>query len=470
MDLITTLQASVGQDVIVPPHNIEPRFLGDWLIQNPDAKPAALAKPRSTAEVSTILRYCNEHGVAVVAQGGRTGLSGGALPEDGCLILSMERMRAIEVVDEVSAMITVESGVVLETVQEAAANANMLFPLDIGARGSCTIGGNIATNAGGNHVLRYGMMRDMVLGLEAVLADGTIVSSMNTMLKNNSGYDLKQLFVGSEGTLGVVTRANLRLFPRSSSTQTALCAVSDYADTVMLLKLARERLGSSLSAFEAMWPLFYKLGTDGLDHRAPIPHGYALYILIESTGTDQVHDQSLFQAFVEAAYEQEIIKDAVVAQSLRECEELWRVRDSSGELQQNLGNCIAFDVSLPIAGIGSFIDDCAARINQKWPEVRTVWFGHVADGNIHICVEEPTGSEGMQHNHELDTVIYDCVGEHDGSISAEHGIGVLKRDFLDRTRSTEEIATMRLLKRALDPKGILNPGKVLNDREQVKNG
>jgi FAD/FMN-containing dehydrogenase len=458
-DLIAALRAAAPSTPVLGADEIEPRYLGDWLVHSDDAaRPAALVRPGSTAEVAAVLRVCHARGVPVVPQGGRTGLAGGAVPGDACVIVSLERMRAIEPANRDSATIVTESGAVLQSVQQAAEDAGLLFPLDIGGRGSCTVGGNISTNAGGNRVLRYGMMRDLVLGLEVVLADGTVVDAMNDMLKNNAGYDIKQLFIGSEGTLGIVTKAVLRLFPLTSSVQTALCAVGDYESSLALLRLAKERLGAELSAYEVMWEDFYQLATGPLGRRAPVAPGHPFYVLLESMGTDEKRDGERFEQFVGLAFERGIVRDAVIAQSRKESQEIWAIRDSSGELQNELGTYVPFDVSLPIGSIGRFVEDCRGRLATRWPRMVATWFGHIADSNIHICVGKRNGPE---NEHELDEVVYDCVGEYRGSISAEHGIGLLKRDFLDRSRTPEAIATMRVLKAALDPKSILNPGKVL---------
>jgi FAD/FMN-containing dehydrogenase len=457
-DLLETLRRVLPPEAVTAPDAIEPRYLGDWLVRDESARPLALVRPSKTAEVAATLRVCHARGVPVVAQGGRTGLAGGAVPGDGCVIVSLERMRAIEPANRDSATIVAEAGAVLQAVQQAAADAGLLFPLDIGGRGSCTVGGNISTNAGGNRVLRYGMMRDLVLGLEAVLADGTVVDAMNDMLKNNAGYDVKQLFIGSEGTLGIVTRAVLRLFPLTSSVQTALCALDDYDATLALLRLAKERLGADLSAYEVMWHEFYDFATTALRRRAPVAHGHSFYVLVESMGTDETRDGERFEQFVATAFERGIVRDAAIAQSRKESQEIWAIRDASGELQGTIGTYIPYDVSLPIRSIGAFVEDCRRRLASRWPDLRVAWFGHIADSNLHICVAkrpEPA------FEHEVDTTIYDCVGEYRGSISAEHGIGLLKREFLDRSRSPEAIATMRVLKQALDPKSILNPGKVL---------
>jgi FAD/FMN-containing dehydrogenase len=291
-----------------------------------------------------------------------------------------------------------------------------------------------------------------------VLANGTVLDTMNVMLKNNAGYDVKQLFIGSEGTLGVVTRAVLRLFPLTNSVQTALCAVADYDAALALLRLARERLGADLSAFEAMWADFYRLGTVALGRRTPVAEGHALYVLVESMGTDVALDAERFQAFVESAFEDGVVADAVIAASLKESQEIWAIRDSSGELKRCLGPFVPFDVSLPIRSIGRFVEVCRRRMAERWPGLSTVWFGHIADSNMHLCVAR---LDGADFEREVEELVYDCVREYQGSISAEHGIGLLKRDFLDRSRTPEAIAAMRLLKTALDPNAILNPGKVL---------
>jgi len=458
MDFVTTLKRDLGADIITEPNAIEVRYMGDWMCRAEAVHPMALARPRTTAEVSAILRLCHSQHVPVVPQGGRTGLAGGATPGEGWLILSLERMHTIAPANTASASIVVGAGALLQSVQEAADDADLLFPLDIGARGSCTIGGNISTNAGGNRVLRYGMMRDLVLGLEVVLADGTTIHAMNTLLKNNAGYDLKQLFIGSEGTLGVVTGAVLRLFPKPRSVQTALCAVANYEAVLSLLQSAKSQLGANLSAFEVMWPDFYRLGTDGLGRRAPVAHGYGLYILVESMGTDEERDELQFQDFVEKAFGEGFLQDAVIAHSVKERREIWAVRDSSGEFRKTLWPNVGFDVSLPVDEIGRFVKDCRTRLLARWKDAQSVWFGHAADSNLHICVRLP--GFDTQPEHEIDALIYGCVGDYGGSVSAEHGIGLLKRDYLYKSRNEQERATMRLLKRALDPNNILNPGKI----------
>lgn len=452
------LRERLGESVVRGPGEIESRYLGDWLCRNELAHPTALVLPRNTADVSIALSVCNGLGCPVVAQGGRTGLAGGATPADGWVMLSLERMRAVSKPDLASATVVAEAGAPLQSVQEAAEAAGVLFPLDIGSRGSCTIGGNISTNAGGNRVLRYGMMRELVLGMEVVLANGTVLTSMNTMLKNNTGYDLKQLFIGSEGTLGVVTRAVLRLFPQPTSRQTALCAVTNYEQIIALLNMAKARLGSTLAAFEVMWTEFYRLATEAVGRRAPLPIGSEAYVLIESQGTDVNSDAAHFQAFLEAAIESNAVSDAVIARSGTEVQEIWSIRDASGEFQKTFWPYVGFDVSLPIGSTGRFIHECSKRLHARWPAIRLVLFGHLADSNIHICVR--LENTDIQPEKDIDGIVYRCVKEYQGSVSAEHGIGLLKKSYLDFSRSAAEIALMRSLKQALDPGNILNPGKI----------
>ncbi|HMM55826.1 MAG TPA: FAD-binding oxidoreductase, partial [Candidatus Desulfobacillus sp.] len=418
---LEALAAILPADGLLAGADLPERHLRDWMEAAPPGTPLALARPRSTDEVSALLRACNELRLPVVPQGGLTGLAGGAVPVPGCVLLSLERMSGIEEIDTAAGTATVLAGTTLEALQQAAWDAGLFFPLDLGARGSCTLGGNLATNAGGNRVLRYGMARDLVLGLEVVLADGSVLGGLNKMLKNNTGYDLKQLFVGSEGTLGVITRAVLRLHPQPRSTCTALCAVSGYEAVLALLRHARGGLGGALSAFEMMWPDFYDLVTRrvaGLD--APLPRGHGAYVLVEAMGSDPARDQAHFEQVLGEALEAGIIADAVITQSEAEARALWRVRDASGELRRVFWPNTGFDVSIAAGQIGAFIEDCGGRLRRRWPAAETVFFGHVGDANIHIAVRI---GEGEQPTGEIDDLVYGCVGDWRGSISAEHGIG-----------------------------------------------
>lgn len=463
MTALDALRAAVGGDAVLAGADIPARHLRDWVVAaGPENAPLALILPRTTEEVSRLLACCSRLGVPVVPQGGLTGLSGGATPVRGCVLLSLQRMQGVDELDAETGIMTVRAGTLLQQVQEAADEAGWMFPLDIGARGSCSIGGNAATNAGGNRVLRYGMMRDLVLGLEAVLPDGTVLSSLNKMQKNNAGFDLKQLFLGSEGTLGVITRLVLRLAPRPISQNTALCALDGYAAASRLLRLARTRLGPALSAFELMWPEFYTLA---LAHAAqqgrsatPLSSGHGLYLLIESSGFESGRDADEFAALIEAAVEEGLIEDAAVAQSLRDTQAFWGLRESGSDFLPALGPRVGFDVSVPTGRIGDFVDTCRGRLRARWPSVRSIAFGHAGDGNIHFIVQVDDRPLPV---HEIEELVYGCVQERGGSIAAEHGVGLHKRPFLHYSRSAAEIALMRTIKAAVDPLGIMNPGKVL---------
>lgn len=456
---LAALRDAVGADQLRLGKDIEPRYRSDWFVSMEQGSPVALVRPRTTEEVAAVLRVCHAYRLCVVPQGGLTGLSGGATPIDGCIVLSLERLVGIEEVDTAAATLTAWAGTPLQTIQDAARNAGFLYPLDLGARGSCHIGGNIATNAGGNRVIRYGMTRDLVLGLEVVLADGTVVTSLNKMLKNNTGYDLKQLFIGSEGTLGVITRVVLRLHPEPKSLCTALCTVADYTQALALLRHMKEELAGMLSAFEMMWPDFYQLATQKVPGLAPpLPYGYGAYVLVEALGSDQQADQARFEAALQGAMDAGFVLDAAIAQSHAESQALWRVRDASGELTHIVKPQAKFDVSIPARDIGRFVDECSAAVKARWPNVQTMSFGHIGDSNIHFNVRIDTDETSPQT--ELEHMVYDIVRRWNGSISAEHGVGVLKRAYLRHTRTAEEVQLMRTLKQALDPHGILNSGKI----------
>jgi FAD/FMN-containing dehydrogenase len=459
MALLADLQSALAPGRVVAPAEIPARHRGDWGVAlAASEQPAAVVYAHDAADVSRTLEICGGYACAVVPQGGLTGLTGAATPIDGCVIISLERMRAIEEIDTAASTITVEAGVALERVQQAAADAGLFFPLDLGARGSCHIGGNIATNAGGNRVLRYGMARDLVLGLEVVLADGTVVTSLNKMQKNNAGYDFKHLFIGSEGTLGIVTRIVLRLFPATASESTALCAVSDYDSLLAFLSHAKTRLGPTLSAFEVMWPDFYRLALDTNDATPPLDDDHAAYILLDTLGTDADTDRARFEATIAGALEQGLIVDAVLAQSMADSVRLWALRGLPAEFTRVFSPRIDFDISIPIGDIGVFVERARAALAQQWPAARVIWWGHIADSNVHLSVnldEQPQPLEAVERT------VYTLVREYGGSISAEHGIGLLKKSFLDYSRSEPEIDLMRRMKHALDPAGLLNPGKVL---------
>jgi FAD/FMN-containing dehydrogenase len=459
--VIARLKAELGADIIKDATEADfARHRSDMTNVMPEGIDLpGIAYPRTTQQVSQILRICNEARYPVVPQGGLTSLCAGGLADRPCLLLSLERMRGIEELDEAGRTMTVLAGTVLETVQVAVDEAGFLFPLDLGGRGTAQVGGNASTNAGGNRVLRYGMMRDLILGIEAVLADGTIVSSLNVMIKNNAGYDLKHLFIGSEGTLGVITRLVLRLFPKPLSACTAVVAVEDYAATLELLRQSNSAFASTLSAFEVMWPDFYQIGTTALGRQPPLPHGYNVYVLVEILGSDPERDPERFEEVLGGMIESGLVQDAVIAQSDKQRQEIWAVRDCPGEWHTGVHwPQVAFDVSLPTRKIGDFIPYVRDLLLEKWPDCVTVFFGHLADSNLHLSARVP---RDPMPEHEMEALVYKAVGEWGGSITAEHGIGSIKREFLPFCRTPEELALMRTLKTAMDPNNILNPGKVI---------
>ena len=354
--------------------------------------------------------------------------------------------------------ITARAGTPLQAVQEAAAEAGLLLPLDFGARGSCHIGGAIATNAGGNQVIRFGMARNLVLGLEAVLADGTVISSMNKMLKNNAGYDLKQLFVGTEGTLGVITRVVLRLAPRLSSRCTALCTAESFGKVVDLLQAVQTGLAGSISAYEVMWASYYDKVLEVVETlRSPFEDSHPFYVLVESEGVDQVTDSERLESVLASALESELITDAVIARSEIERQTFWAIRDGVGEITPALAPYVPLDVSMDIAAMPRFLESFDRALAAELPDSLNLVFGHLGDNNLHLFVT--TGHEA--ENDRVLELAYGLVGECGGSISAEHGVGSLKRDFLHHSRTSREIDLMGRLKQALDPRGILNPGRVI---------
>ena len=345
-----------------------------------------IVRPESTEEVSKILSVCNQAGQPVIVHGGLTGLVYGTRTSADQLILSLERMNSIEEIDPVGRTLTCQSGVTLQNIQEKAESENMIFPLDLGARGSCSIGGNISTNAGGNRVIRYGMTRDSVLGIEAVTSDGTILSSMNRMIKNNAGYDLKQLFIGTEGTLGIVTRCVLRLREAPISQNTALVGIEDFPSIVKFLKHIDSGLGGNMSAFEVMWKEFYEMVTNSLDEKSlPLKKNIPYYVLVESMGSDQVKDEEHFESLLQKALEDSVIVDAVLAKSEKERKALWAFRDDV-EKQAQYGPTVMFDVSLPINEMEEYVSKVDLNLQKHWKEFHHIVWGHLADGNLHLVV------------------------------------------------------------------------------------
>ena len=453
---LQTLIDIVGRDGVLTGDDVRARTVG-WADFSP-CKALAIVRPSTTEQVSRVLAACNAAGQPIVPMGGLTGLVRGCVAGPGEIALSLERMHRIESVDPVGRTITLEAGVPLQKVQEEAEKHDLLYPVDFGARGSAHIGGSVATNAGGNGVIRYGMTRDSVLGLEAVLADGTVISSMNRMIKNNAAYDLKQLFIGTEGTLGVVTRVVLRLREAPRSTQTAMVACSKFSDVTALLKHMDASLGGALSAFEVMWNEFYRLvTTPPAKGTAPIPQDHPYYVLIESSGGDEARDQAQFEESLGAAIESGMVADAIIATSKAQRDSLWALRDDVEQFFR-LGMPVTFDISLPVGEMEAYVADILARLEKEWPAYRRFVFGHLGDGNLHIIVAGPPSLEAKKG---IEKCVYEPLAARSGSVSAEHGIGLEKQPWLPLSRSVAEIALMKQIKRSLDPNGILNPGRVL---------
>jgi FAD/FMN-containing dehydrogenase len=453
---LAALRDALGVDAVRVGDEISERSMTDWTRHEP-TRAAALLLPRTTQDVARALAICHAAQQPVVPQGGMTGLAGGAIPRALDIALSLDRLTGVEEIDSASATMTVLAGTTLQTAQDAATQAGFELALDLGARGSCQIGGNLATNAGGNRVIQSGTARDQVLGLEVVLANGDVLSSLGKMVKNNTGYDLKHWFIGSEGTLGVITRAVLRLHPQRAARHTALVALDHYDAAVALLRRLGTRFGNDIGAFEIMWPDFYDFGVALTGTRSPFVESHPLYALIEHASFDATDDGERFATALNEALEAHAIRDAVIAQSVADTRALWAVRECTAEFPVRL-DPINFDVSLPIGKIGAFVDVCRAALDTKWPGNQSYFFGHIGDSNLHLTVDGHS-VPGVEH-HAVYAFVYDMLGPLHGSVSAEHGIGSLKREFLPISRSPEELAAMRAIKQALDPHGILNPGKL----------
>jgi FAD/FMN-containing dehydrogenase len=457
VDIIESLRAIAGETGVLDAAEIAKRSAG---VLRPDTlKARALVRPRNTAEVSEVVRWCHDQGIAVVTQGGLTGLVHGADASAEEVIVSMEWMRAIEAIDPIQRIAVVQAGVTLQALQEAVEQHDLSFPLDLGARGTATLGGNAATNAGGNRVIRYGMMREMILGLEVVLADGTVLSSMNQLIKNNAGYDLKQVFIGSEGTLGIITRLVLRLREKPRSQDVAIVAVPSFEALTKLLKHVDSALGGSLSAFEVMWQSFYRLVTSPPARgKPPVSQDHPYYVLIESLGADVRHDSERFVAALESAFEAKLMSDAAVARSDSERRAFWALRDDVVQVVVG-GMPVVFDISLPLAAMEGYVAALGRDLTAGIGEHRLWIFGHLGDGNLHVIVQVAPQNY-MALRPKIEALVYGPLGQFGGSISAEHGVGLEKKPYLSVCRSESEIALMRALKAALDPAGILNPGKI----------
>ena len=458
MEFLTALARALGPGQVKTGDAIAPRHHTDWSGAAP-VRPLALVRPRSTEQVSAVLRLCSEHRVPVVPQGGLTGLAGAAVPSPDAIALSLDRMNAIESLDVAASTITVQAGATLAAVQEAAAARGLQFGVDLGARGSCQIGGNLATNAGGNGVLQFGMMREQTLGLEVVLADGSVLPMLRPMLKNNTGYDLKQFFIGAEGTLGVITRAVLRLHPAPRARATALVALSDFDTALALLGRLQARFPGALAAFELMWRDFIETSLRWQKLREPFEAAYPFAALVDVVGDDEATLRDALEQALGGAMEAGCAVDAAIAQSQSQAQAFWKIREATAELPVHMHPPINLDVSLPMAEIGRFADVCRAAFDARWPAHHSIFFGHVGDSNLHITTDaQSIGGE----SDDYERIVYAQVAAFGGSVSAEHGIGLHKKPHLGASRTPAELAAMRAIKRALDPRQLLNPGKVFD--------
>ncbi len=431
-------------------------------------KALAVVRPASTEEVARVVRLCAEHGTSIVAQGGNTGLVGGSVPDASGtqIVLSLSRLDRVRNIDVANLAMTVEAGCVLQRVQEAAAREDLLFALSLAAEGSCTIGGNLATNAGGTQVLRWGNTRELCLGLEVVTADGQVWEGLSGLRKDNTGYDLRDLYIGSEGTLGIITAATLKLAPLPAASTTALAACDSLDACVALLKLARTRLGAGLTGFEVMGRFALDLvATHFPAQPRPLPAAPWTVLLEHSDTEGAAEARARFEALLAAALQAGLITDAVVAESMAQSRALWHLRESIPLAQAEQGLNIKHDISLPVSAIPAFVAATDAALQRAFEGVRLVNFGHLGDGNLHYNVQAPDGVDGRlfleAHEHAVNTVVFDAVANCGGSFSAEHGIGQLKRAELAARKSPVALQLMRAVKAALDPRNLLNPGRVL---------
>src|SRR4051794_24814535 len=421
-------------------------------------------RPGSTAEVSAICKLASEHRIALVPQGGNTGLVGGQTPHNGEVVISMRRMDKIRDIDTASNTMTCEAGVVLQIAQQRASEADRLFPLSLGAEGSCTIGGNLSTNAGGTAALAYGVAREMALGLEVVLADGRILNTLSKLKKDNTGYDLRNIFIGAEGSLGIITAATLKLFPKPRAVETAFVGLKSPDDALKLLSISRNEAAGSLTSFELLADIAVDFSVrHSIDVRAPLADEHPWYVLMElSSSRDGA--RGALEAILERGMEEGIVDDAAIAASLSQRQAFWKLRDEMSAAQKPEGGSIKHDVSVPVAAVPAFIAEANAAVVKLIPGSRPVPFGHLGDGNIHYNVSQPIGADAagfLARWHEVNAVVFDIVLRMGGSISAEHGIGMLKRDELPEVKDKVAIELMRGIKAMLDPLGIMNPGKVL---------
>ncbi len=448
--LIDALREIVGERGLLLGEDVALRSCDPFRPVPPEG--GIIVRPASTEEVSAVMKFCHERGQPVVTHGGRTGVAGGAFTARDQIVISMERMNRIEEIDEFNQCMVAQAGAPIELLQNAASDANLLYPIDLGSKGSATLGGTVSTNAGGNRVLRWGMTRANLLGIEVVLADGTIVSAMNRLTKNNTGFDMKHIFAGTEGTLGIVTRAVVRLVPKPASQQVAVVAVPDYASVLELLKLARKL--PALSAFEVMWRDYYDLMANSNTGRRPLETGSEFYILMESMGYNEEQDEQQFMAFLEDSLEKGLIVDAVTSQSLAQVQEMWRLREGGEVFAAQMWPIVSSDISVDVRKTDEYVGKVRAKLEAAYPGLKMVTFGHLGDGNIHIGIH--VGPNTVEEELNVEQILYDTLQGYDSAVTAEHGVGQVKKKFLPDHISPGAIEVMRRLRDALDPDRLLN--------------
>lgn len=466
--LLQQLRQTVGHEHVLIPETDLSAWEQDWR-HRARGKALAVVRPATTDEVAQVVRSCAASGTAIVPQGGNTGLVVGSVPDDSGtqIVLSLQRMNRVRALDTENLTLTVDAGCILQQVQDAAAQASLLFPLSLASEGSCTIGGNLATNAGGTQVLRYGNARELCLGLEVVTAQGEIWHGLSGLRKDNTGYDLRHLIMGSEGTLGIITAATLKLFPQPAAQLTAWATVPDLHAAVQLLSLAQRQLGAALTGFEVMSQFSLSLVAKHLPQlNVPLYTQSPWCVLLElSDNESEAHAHQAFEILLGAAMEAEVMTDAVIAQNLSQAQALWQVRESISMAQAQEGLNIKHDISLPISSIPAFVAETDALLEREIAGVRLVNFGHLGDGNLHYNVQAPEGGNSQQflqtQEDRVNTLVFEQVRKYEGTISAEHGIGTLKVHTLPRYKDATALVMMRALKQALDPQNIFNPGKVL---------
>ncbi|MEN3382047.1 MAG: hypothetical protein V7608_2091 [Hyphomicrobiales bacterium] len=463
-DLLARFAAIVGEKYAITDPALQEQYLREMRDLYHGHTPMVL-RPGSVAEVSAILKLANETKTPVVPQGGNTGLVGGQVPHHGEIVLSLNRMDKIREVDATSNSITAEAGVSLGRVREAAANVDRLYPLLLPSEGTCTVGGNLSTNAGGTTAVSWGVARAQALGLEVVLADGRVLNNLNKLKKDNTGYDLKNLFIGAEGTLGVITAATLRLIPRPRSVETAFAGVTSPEAALALLGIASEHSGGNITSFELM----FRMGIDAVlkydsGSRDPLNDKHEWYALIELSSQQRTGLRDTMENILAEGVEKGLVADAAIAESLDQAKAFWRIREMFGEVQRQVGGSIKHDISVPVAHVPAFIREANEAVVKLIPGARPLPFGHLGDGNIHYNIAQPVDADKaafLERWHDVNMVVFEIVLKYGGSISAEHGIGIMKRDLLPTIKDPVAMELMRALKRTLDPNGILNPGKVL---------